>query len=139
MVKQDTIRTLVRFGLVGGLVAGVHSGLIWYFYHRAGLGARASYWAGYFPAVTLHFFLTKWWTFRCERRDLARQVAKYALVAVVTAAVQFGVYHATLLWVTSIPNVAYVIAAVIQMGLSFVLMRQTVFRAATASDAGRVA
>ena len=128
MAKQDTIRTLIRFGCVGGLVAGVHSGLIWYFYHDAGLGARASYWAGYFPAVTLHFCLTKWWTFRCTRRDLGRQVARYAVVAAVAAAVQFAIYHATLLWITSSPNFAYVIAAVVQMGLSFALMRQSVFR-----------
>jgi putative flippase GtrA len=134
MFKQDTIRTLARFGLVGGLVAAVHSALIWYFYHQAGLGARASYWAGYFPAVTLHFCLAKWWTFRCARRDLARQVVRYALVAAVTAAVQFAVYHAALLWVTGNPNVAYVIAAIIQMGLGFVLMRQTVFRGALSPE-----
>lgn len=134
MFKQDTIRTLARFGLVGGLVAAVHSGLIWYFYHQGGLGARSSYWAGYFPAIALHFSLTKWWTFRCARRDLVRQVSTYGLVAAVTAVVQFGVYHATLLWVTGVPNVAYIIAAIVQMGLSFVLMRHTVFRAATTTE-----
>src|SRR4051794_22996853 len=85
MPKQDTIRTVIRFGLVGGTVALVHSGLIWYFFHVAGMGARSSYWVGYFPAITLHFCLTKWWTFRCERRDIARQVTRYAAVAAVTA------------------------------------------------------
>jgi putative flippase GtrA len=139
MLKQDTIRTLARFGLVGGLVAAVHSVLIWFFCHQAGLGARASYWAGYFPAVTLHFCLTKWWTFRCARRDLTRQVVRYALVAAVTATVQFAVYHATLLWLTTIPNIAYVIAAIIQMGLSFVLMRQAVFRDALSAESERAA
>ena len=129
MLKQDTIRTLLRFAVVGGAVALVHSGLIWYFFHVVGLGARSSYWAGYFPAIALHFCLTKWWTFRCARRDLARQFLRYAAVAAVTALIQFGIYHAALLWITRIPNAAYVIAAVVQMGVSFVLMRQRVFRA----------
>jgi putative flippase GtrA len=136
MPKQDTIRTLIRFGLVGGIVALVHSGLIWYFFHVAGMGARSSYWAGYFPAVTLHFCLTKWWTFRCARRDLVRQIIRYAVVAAVTAVIQFGIYHAALLWITRTPNLAYVIAAVVQMGVSFVLMRQGVFRASTTENAG---
>ncbi|MEO7412982.1 MAG: GtrA family protein [Opitutaceae bacterium] len=135
MVKQDTIRTLVRFGLVGGGVALVHSGLIWYFYHQAGFGARASYWIGYPPAVTLHFVLTKWWTFRCARRDLVRQMIRYALVALIAGAVQFGIYHLALMGVTSLPNLAYVIAAAVQMGLSFALMRQKVFGAAVAPEA----
>jgi putative flippase GtrA len=128
MFKQDTIRTLLRFGLVGGVVALVHSGLIWYFYRVAGLGARASFWAGYFPAVTLHFCLTKWWTFRCARRDLLRQVSRYAVVAAITSSVQFGIYHFVLLWVTAIPNLAYVISAALGMGFSFVLMQQKVFQ-----------
>jgi putative flippase GtrA len=140
MPKQDTIRTLVRFGCVGGLVAVVHSILIWYFFHVAGLGARPSFWAGYFPAVALHFCLTKWWTFRCARRDLARQVLRYLFVAALAAVVQFGVYHGALTWVTRDPNVAYVIAAILQMGLGFVLMRQKVFQvpASTASGNGAV-
>lgn len=139
MSKQDTIRTLLRFAFVGGGVALVHSGLIWYFYHRAGLGARASYWIGYFPAVMLHFALTKWWTFRCARRDLARQIVRYAFVAAVAGSVQFGVYHLALMWVTSVPNFAYIIAAAVQMGLSFALMRRKVFDAPAAPEAERAA
>lgn len=128
MPKQDTIRTLIRFGIVGGAVALLHSLLIWYFYHAWGWGARASFWAGYFPAVTLHFCLTKWWTFRCARRDLARQLIRYAIVGAITSSIQFGIYHLVLLSVTANPNLAYVASAVLGMGVSFVLMRQKVFR-----------
>jgi putative flippase GtrA len=125
---------LIRFGLVGGAVALVHSGLIWFFFHVVEIGARTSYWAGYFPAITLHFCLTKWWTFRCARRDLARQILRYGVVAAVTAVIQFGVYHAALIWITRIPNLAYVIAAVVQMGVGFVLMRQGVFRVSASME-----
>lgn len=129
MPKQDLIHKLARFAVVGALVAGVHSLLIWYFHSVIGWGPRTSFWAGYFPAVTTHFCLTKWWTFRCQRRDLVRQVGHYLLAAAVSAAVQFTVYHTSLILVTTNANVAYLIAAVVGMGLSFALMRWKVFAA----------
>ena len=130
MPKQDLILKLARFAVVGLLVAGVHSLLIWYFHGVVGLGPRTSFWAGYFPAVTTHFCLTKWWTFRCQRRDLLRQLGHYALAAGLSAAVQFGVYHTALVLVTTNANVAYLIAAAVGMGLSFGLMQWKVFAAA---------
>jgi putative flippase GtrA len=127
MPKQDLILKLARFAVVGLLVAGVHSLLIWYFHSVVGLGPRTSFWAGYFPAVTTHFCLTKWWTFRCQRRDLIRQLGSYAMAAAVSAGVQFTVYHTALLFVTTNANLAYLIAAAVGMGLSFVLMQWKVF------------
>jgi putative flippase GtrA len=127
MPKQDLILKLARFAAVGTLVAGVHSLLIWYFHRVAGLGPRTSFWAGYLPAVTTHFSLTKWWTFRCPRRDLLRQLGHYALAAALAAAVQFAVYHTALVLVTANANLAYLIAAAVGMGLSFALMQWKVF------------
>lgn len=127
MLKQELILKLARFALVGTLVAGVHSLLIWYFHGHVGLGPRTSYWAGYFPAITVHFCLTKWWTFRCQRRDLVRQLVRYALAAALGSAVQFAAYHTALVLVTANPNLAYLIAAGVSMGLSFVLMQWQVF------------
>ena len=136
MPKQDLILKLARFAAVGGLVAGVHSLLIWYFHSVAGLGPRTSFWAGYFPAVTTHFCLTKWWTFRCQRRDLIRQLGRYGLAAVMSAGVQFTVYHTALVLVTANANLAYLIAAAVGMGLSFGLMQWGVFGPEPVSPAG---
>jgi len=133
MPKQDLILKLARFAVVGALVAGVHSLLIWYFHSVAGLGPRTSFWAGYFPAVTTHFCLTKWWTFRCQRRDLLRQLRNYGVAAAIAAAVQFAIYHTALLFVTPNPNLAYLIAAAAGMALSFVLMQRKVFNAEATS------
>ncbi len=133
MPKQDLILKLLRFAAVGGLVAGIHSLLIWYFHTVLGWGPRTSFWAGYFPAVTTHFCLTKWWTFRCQRRDMMRQIVNYGMAAAVAAGVQFGVYHTALELVTPNPNLAYLIAAVVGMGLSFLLMQWRVFTAVTES------
>lgn len=129
MPKQELILKLARFAVVGVLVAGVHSLLIWYFHSVAGLGPRTSFWAGYFPAVATHFCLTKWWTFRCQRRDLIRQLVSYGLAAAVSATVQFAVYHTALELVTPNPNLAYLVAAAAGMALSFVLMQRKVFNA----------
>jgi putative flippase GtrA len=127
MPKQDLIHKLARFAVVGALVAGVHSLLIWYFHNVVQWGPRTSYWAGYFPAVATHFCLTKWWTFRCQRRDLLRQLGHYAMAAAVAAAMQFAVYHVALVLITANANLAYLIAAAVGMGLSFLLMQWKVF------------
>ncbi|MEO6876517.1 MAG: GtrA family protein [Opitutaceae bacterium] len=129
MLKQDLILKLTRFAIVGALVTGVNSLLIWYFHGVVGLGPRTSFWAAYFPAVIVHFSLTKWWTFRCQRRDLLRQLGHYALAAVVSATVQFAVFQLALEKITPNPNLAYLIAAAFGMGLSFALMQWKVFAA----------
>jgi len=129
MLKQDSILKLLRFATVGALVAGVHSLLIWYFHTVIGLGPRASFWAGYFPAGTVHFCLTKWWTFRCHRRDLMRQLTHYVMAAALGVSVQFMVYHAALVLVTANANLAYLISAAMGMGISFLLMQWKVFAA----------
>jgi putative flippase GtrA len=126
MFKQDRISQLIRFAVVGGLVAAVQSGLIWFFYSVAGFGARTSFWAGYFPAVALHFCLTKWWTFGCQRREFG-QVIRYILAAAISAVVQFGIFNAALHWITGNPNIAYVIAAALGVALSYFMMRRKVF------------
>lgn len=129
-IKPELMRQLIRFAVVGALVAGVHSLLIWLFTRGLGWGPRASFWAGYFPAVSAHFALTKWWTFKCTRSDMLRQLRDYAIASALSAALQFISYHFSLVFVTSNANLAYLIAAVVGMGLSFVLMQRRVFGAA---------
>jgi putative flippase GtrA len=126
MFKQGRIRQLIRFAVVGGLVAGVQTGLIWLFYSVLGWGARTSFWAGYFPAVALHFCLTKWWTFGYQRREFG-QVIRYLTAAAISAVVQFIIFNAALLWITPHPNVANVISAILGMGLSYFMMQRKVF------------
>jgi putative flippase GtrA len=129
MLKQDMIRRLIRYALVGGLVAALQTSLIWYFYTVVGLGARTSFWAGYFPAVVLHFSLTKWWTFRCARRDLLRQLSQYGLVAATGVSIQFGIYHLLLQHTAAKPVAAYLIAVALSTSVTFILMRTRVFPA----------
>jgi|SRR5882724_9227272 len=132
MFKQELILKLVRFGMVGLAAAGLQFALVWYFSSRLGWGTRLSYWAGYFPALTLHFCLTKWWTFRSKRKkELWSQLGRYTVATVISAAFQYAVYHFSLEFVTPLPYYAAMVGTAAGMVLSFVLMKWGVFEVKT--------
>jgi putative flippase GtrA len=117
---------LVRYAVVGGLVMVVFSGLNWAFGLR--LGKDLSFLLAYPPAVALHFWLNKTWTFGCARTDTARQFSEYAAMVLVTFAIQAAVFK-LLTGFTAIPGWAAAAAAnAAQMVVTFIAMQFRVFR-----------
>jgi putative flippase GtrA len=117
---------ILRFCAVGGLVMAVFTGLNWLFGLR--LGKNVSFILAYPPAVALHFWLNKTWTFGCTRTDTARQFSEYAVMVGVTFVVQAAVFEAITLS-CSLPGWAAAGAAnAAQMAITFVAMHYRVFR-----------
>jgi len=117
---------LVRYAVVGGLVMVVFSSLNWAFGLR--FGKDLSFMLAYPPAVALHFWLNKTWTFGCERTDAARQFSEYVVMVLVTFAIQAAVFK-LLTSFSSIPGWAAAAAAnAAQMVVTFIAMRFRIFR-----------
>jgi putative flippase GtrA len=122
---------LVRFGMVGVTVMLVFTGLNWVFGHW--MGKDASFLVAYPPAVALHFWLNKTWTFGNARTDSVRQVSEYLLMVLVTFLVQAAVFKG-LTATTTLPGWAAAgISNVAQMFLTFLAMQFRVFKKAPAS------
>src|SRR5277367_5950529 len=98
---NPTALKLIRFGIVGLAVMVVFTGLNWLF--GRWLGKDASFLLAYPPAVALHFWLNKTWTFGCARTHSVRQVSEYLLMVAVTFAVQAAVFKG-LTTTTSLPG-----------------------------------
>jgi putative flippase GtrA len=125
MSKPSLLQRLVRYGVVGGLVMGVFTGLNWLLGHW--LGKDASFVIAYPPAVALHFWLNKTWTFGCARTDSGRQVTEYLGMVLVTFAVQAAVFK-VLTASTNLPGWAAAGAANAgQMVITFVVMQYRIF------------
>jgi putative flippase GtrA len=125
MSKPSLFQRLVRYGVVGGLVMGVFTGLNWLLGHW--MGKDASFILAYPPAVTLHFWLNKTWTFGCTRTDSGRQLTEYLGMVVVTFAVQAAIFK-VLTASTSLPGWAAAGAANAgQMVITFVVMQYRIF------------
>jgi putative flippase GtrA len=92
--NQEAFARLGRFLFTGGLAALVDCTVLWTLSRR--LGVTAAFSCAYVSGVTVHFCLNKWWTFRCVRRDLLRQVGSYLLVTLVTYSVQLVVFRGAL-------------------------------------------
>ena len=117
---------LMRFGLVGATVMVFFSGLNWLFGLR--LGKALSFLLAYPPALALHFYLNKRWTFGHRQAASARQVSEYIVMVLVTFAIQASVFK-LLTTMTGIPGWAGAAAAnAAQMAVTFVAMQFRIFR-----------
>jgi putative flippase GtrA len=125
MTTPTLPQRLLRYAVVGGLVMGVFTGLNWLLGHW--LGKDASFILAYPPAVTLHFWLNKKWTFGCVRTDATRQVSEYLVMVLVTFAIQAAVFK-VLTATTNLPGWAAAGAAnAAQMIITFLAMQYRIF------------
>ncbi len=121
-------RRLARYAVVGVAVMAVFTGLNWL------LGLRfskdVSFVIAYPPAVGLHFWLNKRWTFGCKRSDAKRQVSEYLVMVLVTFLVQAAVF-AALTRLTALPGwCAAGLANASQMIITFLAMQHRIFKPA---------
>ena len=125
MPKQEFILKLLRFGLVGGTVTLVQMGLTKVF--TGWWGDQKGYLIAYPFALTVHFLLNKWWTFGSKRRDSAKQVSEYLVMAGVTFLIQWGIYSAVVKFTPITPAFASLIANAAQMAITYVAMDRRIF------------
>jgi putative flippase GtrA len=123
---SPVVARVLRYAAVGGLVMGVFTGLNWLLGHR--FGKDTSFIIAYPPAVALHFWLNKKWTFGCERTDSGRQVSEYLIMVLVTFLIQAAVFK-LLTTETSLPGwIAAGAANAAQMVITFFAMQLRIFR-----------
>ena len=132
MSAPSIVPRLIRYAVVGIVVMGVFTGLNWLLGHR--FGKDVSFVLAYPPAVALHFWLNKVWTFGCARTDAARQVSEYLLMVLITFLVQAAVFKC-LTEFTSMPGwMAAGAANAAQMAITFVAMQYRIFRHTVAQE-----
>jgi putative flippase GtrA len=126
MLSSEMARRILRYAVVGVVVMGVFTGLIWLLGHW--LGKYASFILAYPPAAGLHFWLNKHWTFGCKRTDAKRQMTEYLLMALSTFMVQAAVF-ALVTHFTSLPGwIAGAIANAAQTVITFLVMQYRIFK-----------
>lgn len=131
MPKSELVTRVVRFALVGGAVFLFFTSMNWALGLR--LGKQAAFLIAYPPALGLHFFLNKKWTFGCVRTDVHRQAGEYALMAAGTFLVQWAVFSA-LAAATPLPGwMDAGLSNAAQMAITFVVMQRRIFAPAPAS------
>lgn len=126
MLSSEMARRILRYAVVGAAVMAVFTSLNWIIGMR--FGKDTSFILAYPPAVGLHFWLNKHWTFGCRRTDTGRQVPEYLLMVLVTFLVQAAVFK-TLTHFTSWPGWAAAgVANAAQMAITFLAMQYRIFR-----------
>jgi putative flippase GtrA len=120
---------LLRFCLVGAAVLGFDYAMLWVFHH--GMPKLVAVSLAYGLAVTLHFFLNKWWVFKAGPTPMAGQITRYVLTATLCLACTTLVVSFALKVAGGNVFIAKTIAIPPTTLLGFVLMRWFVFQAAT--------
>jgi putative flippase GtrA len=133
-VKSLTSRRIVRFGCVGVIVAVFFACLNGLLGRVIGLGAQASFFVAYPPALALHFLLNKLWTFGERSSATHHQVGEYLFSVIVTFLVQWPAF---LLLQKGIGFPGWLAAGganLAQMSVSFLLLRWKVFNSAPKAE-----
>ena len=126
VLSPEMARRLVRYAIVGAVVMAVFTGMNWLLGQR--FGKDVSFLVAYPPAVALHFWLNKRWTFGCRRSDAKRQVSEYLAMVLVTFLIQAAVF-ALLTRLTTMPGWCAAGAANgSQMIITFLAMQYRIFR-----------
>lgn len=120
------VARVIRYAVVGVTVMVVFGSLNWLFGHW--FGKDVSFILAYPPAVSLHFWLNKRWTFGCTRTDAGRQVSEYLVMVLVTFLIQGAVFK-VLTATTQLPGWAAAMGAnAAQMVVTFFAMQFRIFR-----------
>jgi putative flippase GtrA len=127
MPKTNLLTKFLRFSSVGLTVFLAQEVFLWGFQHWTDWGPRICFWAAWLPAVTLHFLLTKFFTFRSRTNAIGGQIVRYCGATSITTLVQYGIYHFALKTISPQPNIALVIAAALGTTINFVIMKWGVF------------
>jgi putative flippase GtrA len=115
----------VRFAVVGLVVMAVFMALNWIF--SSSMSGQAAFFCAYPPALLLHFFLNKIWTFENRQKVDASQLSAYLVMVLVTFIIQWSVFSAIRAW-TQLENwIAAGIANISQMVVGFIFMKLRVF------------
>ncbi|MEJ1157237.1 GtrA family protein [Prosthecomicrobium sp. N25] len=108
-----TLRRLVAFGATGGAGFAIDAGLLWLLTARAGLDPFSARALSAPIAVAATWLLNRSLTFRAPSRGaaaLAREGARYGIVAASGAGLNYLVYAAALLAVPGLAPVAALVA-----------------------------
>ncbi len=125
MLKPQLFSKLMRFAVVGVVVMMVFMGLNWLW--GRWVGKQAAFLLSYPPALGLHFYLNRRWTFGCRRTDVPRQIRDYLAMVAATFLVQWAVFSALAAW-TPLPGwLEAGVANAAQMAITFVVMQRRVF------------
>jgi putative flippase GtrA len=125
MSSRALLTKLLRFAVVGLLVAAVFMGL-----NRLlgpAVGKQGAFLLSYPPALAVHFWLNRWWTFTSRTAVTGRQVGEYLGMVAITFVLQWGVFNALSRW-TQLPGwLEAGLANVAQTAISFVFMQLRIF------------
>jgi putative flippase GtrA len=119
----------LRFALVGGTGFFVDAGLLATFHHVVGLDPFTSRLISISISALTTWRLNRSLTFGASGRHQAVEGARYALVAAVTAALNYAIYAAALIIWPHLPPVAVAVGATIAaMGFSYAGYSRFVFQ-----------
>ena len=124
-LKPELIARLARFVVVGATVMFFFMGLNWMF--GLWMDATVSFLLAYPPALALHYSLSKWWTFGCDRADTVKQVSEYLVMVAVTFVVQLAIFKLAHDLLDLAGWLAAGVANAAQMVLTFLIMQRRVF------------
>lgn len=131
MLNAELTRKLARFGVVGLVVMVLFMALNWLFGRH--VGVTMAFLLAYPPALGLHYYLSKRWTFRDQTKTDVQKVTDYLVTVAITFVIQLTAFTAIRHFWAGPSWVAAGAANLVQMAASYLLMQHRVFAQSAAS------
>jgi putative flippase GtrA len=126
LLNREQIFRFLRFATVGASVAVIDFSSVAVLSRL--LAPLIAVSVAYFIGVTCHFLLNKFWVFRCQRKDYAKQLIQYGAVILNNWLITLVVVQICLSTFTSNVLIAKLCAIPCATMCNFVLMLLVVFR-----------
>jgi putative flippase GtrA len=126
LLNREQIFRFLRFATVGASVAVIDFSSVAVLSRL--LAPLVAVSVAYFIGVTCHFLLNKFWVFRCQRKDYAKQLIQYGAVILNNWLITIVVVQICLSTFTSNVLIAKLCAIPCATMCNFVLMLLVVFR-----------
>jgi len=132
LLSRERVLRFMRFVTVGASVAVIDCGGVAIFSRC--LAPLVAVTVAYFIAVCFHFFLNKFWVFRCRRSDYLKQMFSYGIVTLNNWVITLIVVTVCLSTFTKDVVVAKLCAIPCATMCNFLLMQLVVFRPHRSQD-----
>lgn len=128
---SENIRSFTIFLLAGGLTALLYIGSLIFFLEILTLNYHVGVSIAYLMAISFHFTMSRWATFRAHDYNFIPQMIRYLAFAGFNYLLTLAVAWLCVEILRTTPYIGVVVAAIVTTGMGFIISKNWIFEKAS--------
>ena len=127
-MSSENTRSFAIFILVGGLTAFLYIGLLAFFLELLAFDYRIGVSIAYLIAISFHFMMNRWATFRAHNENPTPQMIRYLMFAGFNYLLTLAVVWLFVEILRTAPYTGVAVAVIVTTGIGFVISKHWIFK-----------